>query len=72
MPTNSILNTQRYYRLVGLMNKNKYYQSDMFDFVITKEISRFARNTLDSIQFTRELLKNGVGVFFQNDDIYPH
>ena len=28
-----------------------------FDFVITKEISRFARNTLDSIQFTRQLLK---------------
>ncbi len=44
-------------------------RSDMFDFVITKEISRFARNTLDSIQFTRELLKNGVGVFFQNDNI---
>ena len=44
-------------------------KSDMFDFVITKEISRFARNTLDSIQFTRELLQNGVGVFFQNDNI---
>ncbi len=44
-------------------------KSDTFDFVITKEISRFARNTLDSIQFTRELLKNGVGVFFQNDNI---
>lgn len=44
-------------------------ENDMFDFVITKEISRFARNTLDSIQFTRELLKNGVGVFFQNDNI---
>ena len=44
-------------------------KSDIFDFVITKEISRFARNTLDSIRFTRELLKNGVGVFFQNDNI---
>ena len=44
-------------------------KSDMFDFVITKEISRFARNTLDSIQFTRELLSSGVGVFFQNDNI---
>ena len=44
-------------------------RNDMFDFIITKEISRFARNTLDSIQFTRELLKNGVGVFFQNDNI---
>ena len=42
---------------------------DKFDLVITKEISRFARNTLDSIQFTRQLLNNGVGVFFQNDNI---
>ena len=40
-----------------------------FDLVITKEISRFARNTLDSIQFTRKLLGFGVGVFFQNDNI---
>ncbi len=40
-----------------------------FHFVITKEISRFARNTLDSIQFTRELLNYGVGVLFQNDNI---
>jgi DNA invertase Pin-like site-specific DNA recombinase len=42
---------------------------NLFDLVITKEISRFARNTLDSIQFTRQLLSYGVGVFFQNDNI---
>ncbi len=42
---------------------------DVFDLVITKEISRFARNTLDSIQYTRQLLSSGVGVFFQNDNI---
>ena len=42
---------------------------DKFDLLITKEISRFARNTLDSIQFTRQLLGYGVGVFFQNDNI---
>ena len=41
----------------------------MFDLIITKEISRFARNTLDSLQYTRELLNMGVGVFFQNDNI---
>ena len=41
----------------------------MFDLIITKEISRFARNTLDSIKYTRELLNDGVGVFFQNDNI---
>lgn len=40
-----------------------------FDFIITKEISRFARNTLDSIQYTRELLSYGVCVWFQNDNI---
>lgn len=40
-----------------------------FDLIITKEITRFARNTLDSISFTRELLASGVGVFFQNDNI---
>ena len=42
---------------------------DKFDLIITKEISRFARNTLDSIRYTRELLGHGVGVFFQNDNI---
>ena len=40
-----------------------------FDLIITKEISRFARNTLDSIQYTRQLFSYGVGVFFQNDNI---
>lgn len=42
---------------------------DKFDLIITKEITRFARNTLDSITYTRKLLNYGVGVFFQNDNI---
>ena len=41
----------------------------LFDLVITKEISRFARNILDSIKYTRELLSYGVFVWFQNDNI---
>ena len=40
-----------------------------FDFVVTKEISRFSRNTLDSIRYTQELLHYGVGVLFQADNI---
>ena len=40
-----------------------------FDFVITKEISRFSRSTLDSIKYTQELLEYDVGVLFQNDSI---
>lgn len=41
----------------------------LFDFIITKEISRFSRSTLDSIQYTQELLDSNVGVLFQNDNI---
>lgn len=40
-----------------------------FDLILTKEISRFSRNTLDSIMYTQELLSNGVGVYFLNDNI---
>lgn len=40
-----------------------------FDLILTKEISRFARNTLDSIHYTRELKKIGIGVLFMNDNM---
>ncbi|MCI8483576.1 MAG: recombinase family protein [Lachnospiraceae bacterium] len=44
-------------------------QNGDFDLIITKEISRFARNTLDSIYYTRDLKRHGVGVLFLNDNI---
>ena len=44
-------------------------KAGVFDFIITKEISRFSRSTLDSIRYTQELLDYNVGVFFQNDNI---
>lgn len=44
-------------------------KAGMFDFIITKEISRFSRSTLDSIKYTQELLDYNMGVFFQNDNI---
>ena len=40
-----------------------------FKLIITKEVSRFSRNILDTIQFTRELRAIGVGVLFMNDGI---
>lgn len=40
-----------------------------FDLILTKEVSRFARNTIDSLTYTRDLLKHGVGVFFLTDNI---
>lgn len=44
-------------------------KSGCFDFIITKEVSRFARNTVDTLQYTRELKKIGIGVLFLNDNI---
>ena len=44
-------------------------QAGAFDLIITKEISRFSRSTLDSIKYTQELLHYGVGVLFQSDNI---
>ncbi len=40
-----------------------------FELILTKEISRFARNILDSISYTRELKRVGVGVYFLSDGI---
>ena len=39
------------------------------DRIITKEVSRFARNTVDTLQYTRDLKSRGIGVFFCNDNI---
>ncbi|MEN6471481.1 MAG: recombinase family protein [Clostridiaceae bacterium] len=44
-------------------------QHHAFDLIVTKEISRFARNTLDSILYTRKLKELDIGVIFMNDNI---
>lgn len=41
--------------------------SGKFKLIITKEVSRFSRNILDTIAYTRELKALGVGVIFMND-----
>ncbi len=40
-----------------------------FDMIITREVSRFARNTVDTLQYTRMLKEHGVEVYFINDGI---
>ena len=40
-----------------------------FDMIITREVSRFARNTVDTLQYTRLLKDYKVEVFFINDNI---
>ena len=39
------------------------------DYIITKSISRFARNTLDTIKYVRELKSNGVYVLFEKENL---
>lgn len=40
-----------------------------FDLIITREVSRFARNTVDTLNYTRRLKKNDVEVYFIEDNI---
>ena len=40
-----------------------------FQLILTKEVSRFSRNVLDTISYTRELKAIGVGVIFVTDNI---
>ena len=40
-----------------------------FDLIITKDVSRFARDLEDSIHYIRELKSSGVGVFFENQSL---
>ena len=39
------------------------------DLIITKSISRFARNTVTVLKFARELKELGVGIFFEEQNI---
>lgn len=55
------------------VNKRENFQKmikdaklNKFDLIITKEVSRFARDLEDSIHYIRELKTNGVGILFEN------
>ncbi len=39
------------------------------DLIVTKSVSRFARNTVDSLTTVGNLKENGVKVFFQKENI---
>lgn len=39
------------------------------DLIITKSISRFARNTLDCLNYVRELKELGIGIIFEKENI---
>ena len=44
-------------------------ENGLIDLILTKEVSRFARNTVDTLSITRSLKKQGIYVIFMNDNI---
>jgi DNA invertase Pin-like site-specific DNA recombinase len=44
-------------------------ESGKVDRIITKSVSRFARNTLDCIQTVRKLKEKGIGVYFEKENL---
>ncbi len=40
------------------------------DLIVTKSVSRFARNTVDSLTAVRKLKEHGTEVYFQKENIY--
>lgn len=44
-------------------------ENGLVDFIVTKSISRFSRNTLDCLEIVRHLLDIGVFVFFEKENL---
>ena len=53
----------------GLLAMVAACERGTIDFVITKSISRFARNTLDCLKYIRELKEKNIPVFFEKENI---
>jgi len=51
------------------MRMIRHCKKKKIDLIITKSISRFARNTLDSIGYVRKLKAMGIGVIFEKENI---
>ena len=54
----------------GFQNMLKDAREGKFDLILTKSISRFARNTVVVLEATRELKSLKIGVFFELQNIY--
>lgn len=50
-------------RMIRMCNNKK------IDLIITKSISRFSRNTVDCLQYIRQLKELGIGVIFEKENI---
>ncbi len=54
----------------GFMKMIEDAKKSMFDLIVTREVCRFARNTVDTLTYIRELRKAGVEVYFVQDNIW--
>lgn len=54
----------------NFMRMMKDASEGKFDLIVTREVSRFARNTVDTLQQTRILRREGVEVYFTEDNIW--
>lgn len=54
----------------NFMRMMKDAEEGKFSLIITREVSRFARNTVDTLQQTRILKRQGVEVYFTEDNIW--
>ncbi|TCT15990.1 DNA invertase Pin-like site-specific DNA recombinase [Natranaerovirga pectinivora] len=61
--TGTTENRPEFKRMLDLCREKK------IDVIITKSISRFARNTLDTLNYVRTLKELGIGVLFEKENI---
>ncbi len=66
------------YGITGTSTKNRKGFNDMIrkcrnheiDILLVKSISRFARNTVDALKYTRELKSLGIDIYFERERIH--
>ena len=47
-------------------------QNGKIDYIITKSVSRFARNTVECLEYIRSLKAQGIGIFFEEQNTLTH
>ena len=57
------------YKRDGFMKMMQDATQNKFDMIITKSISRFGRNTVDTLKHVRGLKEKGIAIYFEEENI---
>ena len=57
------------YKRDGFMKMMQDATQNKFDMIITKSISRFGRNTVDTLKYVRALKEKGIAIYFEEERI---